>query len=129
MRILIRWFLHTELHLDTFSYVKSALRATAIVISALGFAAAFGVGVPLGWVWLASQLQTTTGQGTSDIAALVVIAGPLGTYFALVRVAGRVTASRNGAAPRRMAWNRSRDEVRQSARETTAFEQVVILAT
>ena len=30
--------------------------------------------------------------------------------------------------PRRMAWNRSRDEIRQKARFTTTFEEVVLLA-
>lgn len=90
----------------------------------------FGVGIPLGWVWVASQLQPTVGQQTSDVAALVVIVGPLASYFALIVFAGRFSRPRDGSPqPPRMAWNRSRDEIRQSARDTTTFEQVVLLAT
>jgi hypothetical protein len=88
------------------------------------------VGVPVAWVWVASQLQPTVGQGTSEVAALIVIAGPLGSYFALIALAGRFSRARHAAPrPQRMAWNRSRDEIRESARHTTTFEQVVLLAT
>lgn len=95
--------------------------------AAAACAAVFGIGVPLFWVWVASQAQPTGGQGTSDLAAAIVIVGPLASYFVLVSLAGRV---RGGEAPRQqMAWMRSRDEVRESARSTTSFEQVLILAT
>jgi hypothetical protein len=90
-------------------------------------AALFGVGVPLAWVWIASQLQTTPGQATSQLAGLVVIAGPLASYLVLTLLVARVSQPRD-ARPRRMTWNRSRDDVADKTRPITAFEQVILLA-
>jgi hypothetical protein len=93
-------------------------------------AAVFGVGLPLGWVWVASHLQTTVGQQTSDVAAVAAIFGPPASYFALIFLAGRVSRRRGGVSqPQRMAWNRSRDDERPGARHVTALEQVVLVAT
>jgi hypothetical protein len=83
--------------------------------------------VPLLWVWVASQVQSTSGQGTTGLAAAVVIAGPLVSFALLVRLTSRF--SRAELPPQRMAWMRSRDEVRRSGQKVTAFDQVVILAT
>jgi hypothetical protein len=79
---------------------------------------------------VASQLQSSVGQATSGAAALVVIVGPLATYASVVILAGRL-GSRGGGdvRPQRLPWNRSRDEIRQSARQTTALGQIVIIAT
>jgi hypothetical protein len=65
------------------------------------------------------------------LAATLVIVGPLASYIALVVLAGRFRFSQPADArrePQRMAWNRSRDEIRQSAQYTTTFEQIVLLA-
>lgn len=89
----------------------------------------FGAGVPLLWVWVASHVQPSVGQATSGLAALIVIVGPLASYFALVMLVDRFTHPRDGAGRRqRVAWNRTRDEIREDARQTTPFEQVVLLA-
>jgi thiosulfate reductase cytochrome b subunit len=89
----------------------------------------FGVGVPLLWIWLASQVQPTVGQGTSMLAATLVIVGPLASYIAVVWFAGHFRfAQRPGSERPRMAWTQSRDEIRQKARHTTTFEQIVLLA-
>jgi hypothetical protein len=85
------------------------------------------VGVPLGWVWVASQLEPNVGQATSQLAAFVVIAGPLASYFALSVVTSRLTQPRD-ARPRRMTWNRSRDDVPETDRPITTLEQVILLA-
>jgi len=107
--------------------VRAALRALAVFAAAAACAAVFGVGVPLGWVWVASQLQTTPGQATGQLAALVVITGPLASYFALTVVASRLTQPRDAQA-RRMTWNRSRDDVPDKRRPITTLEQVILLA-
>jgi hypothetical protein len=107
--------------------MKTALRALAILVAAAACAAVFGVGVPLGWIWVASQLQTTPGQATGPLAAFVVIAGPLASYFALTVVVGRFSQPRD-ARPRRMTWNRSRDDAPDKARPITGFEQVILLS-
>jgi hypothetical protein len=63
------------------------------------------------------------------LAATVVIVGPLASYIALVVFAGRFRFSqRPDSEPQRMAWTRSRDEIRQRARYTTTFEEVVLTA-
>jgi hypothetical protein len=105
------------------------LRGTGILAAAIACAAVFGVGVPLAWVWVASKLQPTVGEGTGSLAALVVIAGPFVSYTALVLLAGRFSRPRDRApGPQRMAWNRSRDEVRPNDQPTSALEQVVLVA-
>jgi hypothetical protein len=110
-------------------YMKSLMRGVGIVGAAAACAAVFGVGVPLAWVWLASRLQTTTGpnSGVGMLAATVVIVGPLASYIALVALAGRFRfTQRPDSEPQRMAWTRSRNEIRQRARYTTTFEEVVL---
>jgi hypothetical protein len=109
------------------------VRAISILVAAIACAAIFGVGVPLLWVWLASQVQPTVGagNGVGMLAATLVIVGPLASYIALVVLAGRFRFSQPADArrePQRMAWNRSRDEIRQRAQYTTTFEQIVLLA-
>lgn len=109
------------------------VKAVWVLLAAVACAVVFGVGVPLLWVWLASQVQPTTGggQGVSMLAATLVILGPLASYIALVVFASRFRFSQPPDAqrePQRMAWNRSRDEIRQKAKYTTTFEQIVLLA-
>ncbi len=63
------------------------------------------------------------------LAATVVIIGPLASYIGLVVLASRFRfAQRQDSAPQRMAWMRSRDEVRDRARYTTTFEEIVLTA-
>lgn len=117
----------TELNSDTLVYVKSLLHASGVVAAAVVCAAVFGVGVPLLWVWVASKAQPTNTQGTSELAALIVIVGPLASFFTLVALMNRF--SRRERPAQHMAWMRSRGEVRQSGQKVTAFDQVVILTT
>jgi hypothetical protein len=113
--------------------MSRALKAAWVVLAAVACAAVFGVGVPLFWVWLASQVQSSVngGQGVGMLAATFVIVGPLASYIALVVFASRFRFSQPADGhrePQRMAWNRSRDEIRQRARYTTTFEQIVLTA-
>lgn len=109
--------------------MSRVVRGLLVLVAAVACAAVFGVGVPLLWVWLASLVQPTVGQGTSMLAATIVIAGPLASYIALVAFAGRFRfAQRPDSQPQRMAWTRSRDEIRQRGRSTTTFEEIVLLA-
>jgi hypothetical protein len=118
---------HTTRYSDTLMYVKPVARALGILVAAVGCAVLFGVGIPLFWIWVASRVQTTTGYGVSGLAAVIVVAGPLASFFTLVFLVGRFGGGERPAQP--MAWMRSRDEVRHSARSTTSFEQVLILTT
>ena len=120
------------LYLDTILDMGRVVKAVWVVLVAIACAAVFGVGIPLFWVWLASQVQPNVGgQGVSMLAATLVLVGPLASYIALVTLAGRFRFSQPPDAasrPRRMAWSRSRDEIRESAHTTTTFEEIVLLA-
>jgi hypothetical protein len=117
------------LYLGTLLDMSRALRAIWVLVAAAACAVAFGVGVPLFWVWLASQLQNGDNQGVGMLAATVVILGPLASYYALVVFVGRFRFSqRPDPEPQRMAWTRSRDEIRRRARYTTTFEEIVLTA-
>src|SRR5437868_4417520 len=106
-----------------------ALKVTWVLIAAAGCAAVFGVGIPLFWVWLASQLQNEAYGGVGMLAATMVIFGPLASYFLLVVFVRRFRFSqRPDPEPQRMAWTRSRDEIRRRASHTTTFEEIVLTA-
>jgi hypothetical protein len=122
-----RSFAYSVLYLDTLPDMRRPLKAIWVIAAAVACAAAFGVGVPLFWVWLASHLETTVGQGVSMLGATVVILGPLASYIVLVVLVGRFRFSqRPDYQPQRMAWSRSRDEIRQRARHTTTFEEIIL---
>jgi hypothetical protein len=122
---------HSISYLDTLLDVSRVARALWVCIAAVACAAIFAIGVPLFWVWLASQVQENAVGGTGMLAATLVILGPLVSYIVLVVLAGRFRFSQPANAqpePQRMAWTRSRDEIRRRARYTTTFEQIVLLA-
>jgi MFS family permease len=120
---------YTDLYLGTVLYMGKVLKTLWVLLAAVVCGVVFGVGVPLLWVWVASHLQTTVGQGTTMLAAALVILGPLFSYFALVWFVGHFRFAQRPSSERpRMAWTQSRDEIRQKARYTTTFEQIVLLA-
>jgi hypothetical protein len=110
--------------------MSRVVNALWVLLAAVACAVIFGVGIPLLWVWLASQVQPTAGEGVGMLAATLVILGPLASYIALIVLASRFRFSqpREGFEPQRMAWTRSRDEIRRRARYTTTFEQIVLMA-
>jgi hypothetical protein len=84
-------------------------------ISGLLLALVVALGIPLLWIWIASQLAGTKRDLTPSLA-LLITTGILASYWvALVagaRLRGRwVSADQQRAKVRRMSWNRSfRDE-------------------
>jgi len=116
------------LYRDTLVYVRELLRPLGIGLAAFASAVLLGVGVPLGWVWLASRVQSSPGQGTSYLAALLALGGPLATYAGVLMVLLRVAPRHPAARPEHLPWNRSRGDEKH-VRPTTTLEQVVILAT
>lgn len=65
------------------------------------------------------------------LAATIVILGPLASYIVLVVFASRFRFSQpsdRSPEPQRMAWTRSRDEIRQKNRSTSTFEEIVLTA-
>jgi MFS family permease len=111
-------------------YVKSLFRMIGIVLAGIACGALLGAGVPLAWVWVASQVQPTSGQAISGAAVSIVIVGPPLTYVAALLLLRRIGAPRMpGGRPVRMAWNTSRDEEHRIKRDTSALEQIFIIAT
>jgi hypothetical protein len=102
-------------------------------MAAVACAGVFGVGVPLFWVWLGAQFQTSSGpnSGVGMLTAAIVILGPLASYIGLVTFVSRFRFSQSPDArsePQRMAWSRSRDEIREKNRSTSTFEEIVLTA-
>jgi hypothetical protein len=98
----------------------------------LGFAAAvaaLGAGVPLAWLWIASQLESSLFQVHYG-PLLVMVLGMLGTYLVAIELAARVDRRDRAAQPRRpMNWNRSLGAERRASDRATSMERLFITAT
>lgn len=107
-------------------------RAAGVLAAAIACSAVFGLGVPIFWVWVGAQFQNTSGpnSGVGMLTAAIVILGPLATYITLLTFVSRFRFSQDPDArpePQRMAWTRSRDEIRQKNRHTSTFEQIMFI--
>jgi len=86
-------------------------RGTGSTVTGIAGAVIVGLGVPLVWVWIASQLAGTERDLTPSLAILIT-AGILVSYW-MVLVIGALVRSRwvsdeeRRAQVRRMSWNRS----------------------
>jgi len=96
-------------------------------------ALAVALGIPLVWVWIASQVAGTKRDLTPSLAVLIT-AGILVSYWVAL-VAGSwlrartVSADEERARARRMSWNRSfRDEARRPGEdETDPIERIFVI--
>jgi hypothetical protein len=98
------------------------LRGAFSSISRLLFALVVALGIPLVWVWIASQLAGTKRDLTPSLALLITTGILVSYWVALVagsRLRGRwVSADEQRDRVRRMSWNRSfRDEPRHAGDE------------
>ncbi|HKH41560.1 MAG TPA: hypothetical protein VKA41_06860 [Solirubrobacterales bacterium] len=102
--------------------------------SLTGLAAAIVValGVPLAWVWIASQLAGTRRELTPSLAILITT-GILVSYWLALLVGSRlrrrwVGETEERARQRRMSWNRSfRDEPLSAAnRDSDPIERIFV---
>jgi hypothetical protein len=87
-----------------------------------------GVAVPVGWLWIASQLQSGSNGGIELLPAAALVLGLPGTYVALTAVASRLDR-RTGARSRprhRDAWTRSLSAERHAAPRSTPIEAVFV---
>jgi len=82
-------------------------------------AALIGFGVPLGWIWIGSQLQGDSGASNVDFSvAMAILFGIIATYVVLLYVAGIVMAiftpqeSPSQHAASRNPWMRGMTESR-----------------
>jgi hypothetical protein len=114
------------------------VRAIASVTSfALTVVAAIviGFGVPLGWIWIGSQLQGNNGAtNTSFSVAMAILFGIIFTYVALLYLAGFVMAlfegpDQHGPAPR-APWMRGMTDTRQRPQDSMGgIERVFVVTT
>ena len=78
-----------------------------------------GFGVPLGWVWIGSQLQSSSGASTVNFSvAMVILFGIIATYVLLLYLAGIVMAyfgprEASGPSGPRAPWMRGMTDTRQ----------------
>jgi 4-amino-4-deoxy-L-arabinose transferase-like glycosyltransferase len=95
-------------------------------------AVAIALGIPLGWVWIASQIAGTKRDLTPALAILITT-GILVSYWLALAVGSRLRRHWVGepeerARHRRMSWNRSfRDEPLQAAnRDSDPIERIFV---
>jgi hypothetical protein len=94
--------------------IKRASGKTGRLLVEILAAVLIGIGVPLFWLWLGSQIQGSRGVARVDATtAAIVVAGIVLSYLVIVLIAGGIQARAEGARrpPTRHPWMRSmRDE-------------------
>jgi hypothetical protein len=88
----------------------------------------FGIGVPLLWIWIGSQLQGGTAPSLGGIG--VALLGIVGSYSLLAFVLAWIKArSEPQEGPVRHDWNRSLSAERRQVAQTHPIEDIIIAAT
>jgi hypothetical protein len=107
-----------------------AIGTILTLIATFVASALIGFGIPLGWIWIGSQLQGESGATTTSFSvAMAILFGIIGSYVLLLYLAGVVMAyfeSRGGGgeiAPR-APWMRGQTETRPMAARRTAIDNV-----
>jgi MFS family permease len=109
-------------------------RTAGLVTGASGLVLALAValGIPLAWVWIASQLAGTERELTPSLAILITT-GILVSYWVALVVGGWLRSHAIGeearrTQARRMSWNRSfRDDYRPGQSETDLVERLFVI--
>jgi hypothetical protein len=105
-----------------------ASQATGLVLALL-----VALGIPLAWVWIASQIAGTRKDLTPSLAILITVGILISYWLALVigsRLRSRwVSGEEQQARVRRMSWNRSfRDETRSpDAEQSDPVERLFVI--
>lgn len=84
-----------------------------------------GLGVPLAWVWIASQLQHGT-SGIDPLPAFTLVLGVPATYLGLAALAARLSGRERAPQRRHDAWTRSLSAERHTPSATTPIENLFI---
>jgi len=112
--------------------VKRASGRTVRFFCEIAAAAIVGIGVPLFWIWIGSQIQSARGaQHVEASTAVIMVVGILVSYVIVLVVAGAIQA-RSGEererGPTRYPWLRSmRDEpYRPGTQKLTPVEAVFV---
>ena len=116
--------------------IEQLVTFVATVIAAV----LIGFGVPLAWVWIGSQLQTSSGASTVNFSvAMVILFGIILTYVLLLYLAGIVMAffgPREGApgggpARARAPWMKGMTDTREIKRGSAmgGIERLFVVTT
>jgi hypothetical protein len=82
-------------------------------------------GIPLLWLWIASQFATLrVGIGYGPLAILSI--GMLFTYLGVTVLADRIDASERDEPVRRAAWMKSLSSERKQPTQTTSVERMFL---
>jgi uncharacterized membrane protein YedE/YeeE len=95
-------------------------------VKLLGFAcgvALLGIGIPLLWVFIASQLAHTTLK-IELLPLFVMVVGMLASYIGVTALVSRLDKERQSIGAPRMAWNRSLGAERHQGARTTQWERL-----
>jgi hypothetical protein len=115
-----------------FRAIRTGLRVTGSSVLSVVTVAAVVAGVPLLWVWVASQVAGTNRDVTPSLAVFIT-AGILITYWIVLLVGGWtrsrvVDEDEEFAKVRRASWNRSfRDEPIAADRESDPIETLFVV--
>lgn len=106
----------------------AASTGTRLVTVALGIVV--GLGVPIGWIWIGSQIQATTAPSWTALA--VVHVGMISTLLAIAALFSFLVArDRRRRGPRsRVDWMRGMTEARRtdSFSDVHPLERIIFLA-
>ncbi|UJA18761.1 hypothetical protein HJD18_00115 [Thermoleophilia bacterium SCSIO 60948] len=107
------------------SAIRSAFRFLAGTVLVIFLA----VAVPLGWVWVGSQVQGGTSPAMTAI--VTVIAGLVVTYslVGLIAAWAKGRSEPDNRGPTRYEWNRSMRDERHTPASTSFLENVLIVTT
>jgi hypothetical protein len=103
---------------------------TAVTFVAMLVAACLiGFGIPLGWIWIGSQLQGDSGATTTSFSvAMVILFGIIASYVLLLYIAGIVMAVAESRGETEIAprapWMRGQTETRPAGSRRTAIDGV-----
>ena len=107
----------------------SLVRSTIRGIAGLLLVVFLAVGVPMGWVWVGSQVQG--GTSPTATAIVTVIAGLVVSYSLVGLIAAwlKGRGEEVDRSPTRYSWNRSLRDERATPAATSFLENVLIGAT
>lgn len=116
------------------------LRQTAIVAVTIVAAATIGFGVPLGWLWIGSQVQGGSGATSLDFSvAMLIMFGIIASYVLILYIAGWVMSwadptlradRQRGTA--RLPWMRGMTDTRANVRRAPlvgGIERIFVVTT
>jgi hypothetical protein len=104
------------------------LSSTAARIGVVALGAVVGLGVPLLWIWVGSQIQGSTAPSWTALA--VVHAGMIGTLLLIAGIFSFFVARSREASKARADWMRGQSEERRkdTFSDTHPLEMIIFFA-